>query len=183
MTQRLRSISRMRSVLAGSVLAAMVPVGACSRQERRLSEPGSFTSRSTYLERGELVKNPERRFVSNAWSLAEGQRYFESFNCSGCHGGAGGGGIGPALSDGSWRYGGTVADIHASIAFGRPNGMPTFAERIPDYVIWQLASYVVSLSGRAPLDVAPGRSDSISSGPPPAMKPAIFPEPLAEVPR
>lgn len=169
--------------VALTLLVSLAVGAGCSRQERRLSEPGLLGSTKIAAEGRPGAGAPEHRYLANAWSLSEGQRYFDWFNCGGCHGGGGGGGIGPALTDASWRYGGSIRDVHSTISEGRPNGMPAFGERVPDYVIWQIASYVVSLSGRAPLDVAPGRSDAIALGPPPAMKSPLHPERIGEVPR
>ena len=50
-------------------------------------------------------------------------------NCTGRHFN-GGGGIGPALMSGHWRYGGRIDQIYASIAQGRPNGMPSWQDRL-----------------------------------------------------
>lgn len=77
--------------------------------------------------------------------IAAGQQYFTWYNCSGCHF-SGGGGIGPALMDDKWLYGGQLDQIYRSIADGRPNGMPTWRGKIPDAQIWQIAAYVKSLS-------------------------------------
>ena len=51
-------------------------------------------------------------------------------NCVGCHS-HGGGGMGPALMDGQWRYGGRIDQIATTIAEGRPNGMPAGATSSP----------------------------------------------------
>ena len=67
-------------------------------------------------------------------------------NCTGCHA-HGGGAIGPPLMDDSWIYGSHPDQIFATIVEGRPNGMPSFRGKLPDYEIWQLAAYVRSLSG------------------------------------
>jgi cytochrome c oxidase cbb3-type subunit 3 len=108
------------------------------------------------------TKNP---YEENAYALSEGQRSYTSFNCSGCHA-HGGGGIGPALMDDKWIYGHEPAQIFATIVQGRPNGMPSFQNRIPDYQVWQIAAYVRSLSGLVPRDAAPGRTDHMKGKPP-----------------
>lgn len=79
-------------------------------------------------------------------ALAEGERLYGWFNCAGCHGANGGGGMGPPFADGSWIYGGDPENIFASIVRGRPNGMPAFGGRIPDDQVWKLAAYVKSLA-------------------------------------
>ena len=58
---------------------------------------------------------------------------FTSYNCVGCHGSGGGGGMGPPLKDHKWIYGADPANIFATIVEGRPNGMPSCRNKIPDY--------------------------------------------------
>jgi cytochrome c oxidase cbb3-type subunit 3 len=150
-------------------LLVLLALCACRREERRFSEPPELRARSTVASRPAADK--VAGFVDNAWSISEGQRLFLWFNCAGCHGLGGGGGMGPALRDGGWRYGGSPESIHRSILEGRSNGMPAFGSLVPDYQIWQLTAYVHALSGRARQDAAPGRSDSIALGQPPVMSP------------
>ena len=82
-----------------------------------------------------------QHFADNAYQMSEGKRLYSWFNCSGCHAN-GGGGMGPALIDDEWIYGASVESIHATIRDGRPNGMPSFGNKVPDDQIWQLAAYV-----------------------------------------
>jgi cytochrome c oxidase cbb3-type subunit 3 len=103
------------------------------------------------------------KYEANAFAVSQGQRWFRWYNCNGCHA-AGGGGMGPPLMDDQWLYGSAPSQIAASILQGRPNGMPSFSERIPDDQVWQLVAYVRSLSGQVREDVAPTRADSLSSG-------------------
>ena len=77
--------------------------------------------------------------------LAEGRRLFVHYNCSGCHGGRAGGGMGPSLRDVDWLYGGTAGNIFNSIAEGRAHGMPAWGVRLPDKEVWELTAYVQSL--------------------------------------
>ncbi len=109
------------------------------------------------------------RYEANAYAVSQGQRWFRWYNCAGCHS-HGGGGIGPPLMDDKWLYGSAPAQIAASIVQGRPNGMPSFAGRIPDDQVWQLVAYVRSMSGQVRMDVAPTRSDSLSTGAPPESR-------------
>ena len=85
-------------------------------------------------------------YQENAWGISEGKRLFTQFNCVGCHAN-GGGGIGPPLMDDEWIYGHRADQIFRAILEGRPNGMPSFAGRIPDYQIWEIAAYVRSMGG------------------------------------
>lgn len=142
---------------------------ACEREDRPFSRLVPERADAPRGKDGRVRATGARHVVQNAFSVSEGQRLFEWFNCSGCHGGRGGGNIGPALTDAEWRYGARVEDVHRSIAEGRPEGMPAFRGVIADEQIWHLSAYVLSLGGRVPQDVAGGRPDGISLGEPPAM--------------
>lgn len=78
-------------------------------------------------------------------ALQDGRRLFDWYNCSGCHGGHAGGGMGPSLRDPVWLYGDRDDQIFASIAEGRSNGMPAWGHRIPEQQIWQLVAYIKSM--------------------------------------
>lgn len=99
-------------------------------------------------------------YEGNAYALSEGQRLFTWYNCVGCHA-HGGGGSGPALMDSVWIYGGSPQQIYASIVQGRPNGMPSFGGHIPDFQVWQLVTYVRSLSQQEPKWIIPARTDNL----------------------
>ena len=92
--------------------------------------------------------------------LREGKRLYNAYNCVGCHA-QGGGAIGPALMDSIWIYGSQPQQIYSDIVQGRPNGMPSFGGKLPDYQVWELVAYVRSMSGQLPSDVAPSRSDQM----------------------
>jgi cytochrome c oxidase cbb3-type subunit 3 len=103
------------------------------------------------------------KYEESAYAVSEGKRLYSAYNCSGCHQ-HGGGGIGPALMDATWIYGSRPEQIYSTIVQGRPNGMPSFGGKIPDYQVWELAAYVRSMSGQLPSDVAPSRSDEMPVG-------------------
>ncbi|MBV9016798.1 MAG: c-type cytochrome [Alphaproteobacteria bacterium] len=75
-----------------------------------------------------------------------GMAYFTAFNCVGCHADNGGGGMGRALSNGFFQYGGEPANIYLSIVQGRPDGMPAWGGILPDAVIWDLVAYIEQIS-------------------------------------
>ena len=89
-----------------------------------------------------------KRFEGNKLAIADGEQLFNQMNCTGCHFN-GGGGMGPALMSGHWRYGGRMEQIYESIAQGRPNGMPSWQFVLGPTQIWDLAAYVKSLSAPA----------------------------------
>jgi cytochrome c oxidase cbb3-type subunit 3 len=98
-------------------------------------------------ERRPEIENP---YAEDPGALAQGRQLYLAFNCGGCHGGAGGGGIGPPLADEKWIYGGSAANIYATILQGRPNGMPAFGPRMSGEPVWKLAVYVQSLGTGSP---------------------------------
>jgi len=157
-----------RSGAAVLVAAASLSL-SCERESRPFEELVKVSTRSqpetgTQLAAGEPSPPPGATspFQQSAWGQSEGKRLFSSYNCSGCHAN-GGGGIGPALMDDEWIYGFLPGNIFASIVEGRPNGMPSFRNKIADYQVWQLVAYVQSLSGQNPIDTAPGRSDHMQT--------------------
>lgn len=114
------------------------------------SEPGPQGVIDTALTPGpgfSLVTNDPRaaQYYNNADAVNTGKRLFQQYNCSGCHSN-GGGGMGPALMDNQWIYGGRLTQIHQTLVEGRPNGMPAWGGKIPDQQLWQLAAYVRSMS-------------------------------------
>jgi cytochrome c oxidase cbb3-type subunit 3 len=88
---------------------------------------------------------PAPPYADPAAARQNGRRHFVAFNCAGCHGDHGGGGMGPSLRDAAWMYGGKPADIHDSIASGRAHGMPSWGKLLPDEYIWELQAYISSL--------------------------------------
>ena len=155
--------SRILALAYGSSLVTLVALAACRREERRFREsPPSVVPtgvRVSVLQPGlsldtTHVANP---YESSAYAQSEGQRLFAWYNCSGCHSN-GGGGMGPPLMDDKWIYGSAPEQIFSTIMEGRPNGMPSFAGRIPTPQVWQLVTYVRSLGGLTP---ASGRSSRV----------------------
>jgi cytochrome c oxidase cbb3-type subunit 3 len=119
--------------------------------------PGGSPPVTTHTKKGE-------EYEKNAYQLAQGKTLFKQMNCNGCHSN-GGGGMGPALIDDQWIYGSTIENIVATIREGRPNGMPSFRGKITDDQIWQIAAYVISMSGKVPSAAAPSRGDTMSNLP------------------
>jgi cytochrome c oxidase cbb3-type subunit 3 len=93
-----------------------------------------------------------------------------TMNCVGCHF-HGGGGMGPALMDDEWRYGGRIDQIAASIAEGRPNGMPAWRGKLTADQIWKLAAYVRSMSGQPSKDAVGSRAEGMSTTTPATLAP------------
>ncbi len=122
-----------------------------------LSEPAAAVQTST-ISAGTERTAPEiaNPYTNDEGALAQGRQLFNGFNCAGCHGGAGGGGMGPPLADKDWIYGSSDAQIYASIVQGRPNGMPAFGQSLTGEAVWKLAAFVKSLG--------PGTGENQGSG-------------------
>lgn len=145
---------------------ATLALAACERESRSFEPPTKSVTpppvRLSAIQPGAIETDTsiEQKYEDNAYALSEGKKLFGWYNCSGCHA-QGGGDKGPALMDNVWIYGSKPAQIYATIAEGRPNGMPSFGGHIPDNEIWELVAYVRSLSGLASDTASPNRSDSM----------------------
>jgi cytochrome c oxidase cbb3-type subunit III len=175
-------------LLVAAVSAAFLLFG-CEREARRFTTPADNTTatesgpRKSSNQPGSPltggVRQPVRNispFDENAFAVNQGKRLYRWYNCNGCHAN-GGGGIGPPLMDSEWRYGSDPANVFTSITQGRPQGMPSFGGHIPEDQVWQIVAYVRSMSGLLSKDVAPSRSDSISTGQPENARPEQKPQP------
>jgi len=103
------------------------------------------------------------------YARSAGEAVFNTW-CVQCHGREGGGFTGyPTLSDDAWLWGGTMEDIHLTIAHGirneddpdaRYSEMPAFGEILAPEEITQAVNYVMSLSGepRDPSQVDAGET-------------------------
>jgi cytochrome c oxidase cbb3-type subunit III len=169
--------------MACGAAALSLAMLSCAREERNFREAASVSDDpSKHLRMNQLrpgggsgdvmVTNP---YENSAYSVSQGQQLYNSFNCSGCHFN-GGGGIGPPLMDDKWIYGGEPQNIYATIMEGRPNGMPSFRDKIPPDAAWKIVAYVRSLSGQLPRDVAPSRQDHLSGRSPEANTPREHPK-------
>ena len=162
--------SRFRNSLRA--LALMAALCGCDREERQtrgkpLGETVPAASSDTiFLGTGKLPPLDPRaaQYEGNAMAIAQGQMLYNQMNCVGCH--FHGGGMGVALMDGKWRYGGRIDQIAASIMEGRPNGMPAWRGRLTEQQMWQLAAYVRTLSGQERKDAVSARADELSNTPP-----------------
>jgi cytochrome c oxidase cbb3-type subunit III len=151
-------------------LCLLASLAACRREQRQLRHSPQASTRTggivrdAELQPGQPWPEVTVRNVAEerAYDLNEGQRLYRAYNCNGCHAN-GGGGMGPALMDDNWIYGSHPENIHDVIVEGRPNGMPSFGGKIPDYQIWEITAYVRSMSGLVPKLAATGRTDHMQT--------------------
>lgn len=166
---------------ASLILAAVaaLTLTACDREERHSRSkpigetvPAGQSPDTIWPAQGSPPPLDARAkvFDNNAPAISQGQFLYTQMNCVGCHS-HGGGGMGPPLMDDEWRYGGRIDQIAASIAEGRPNGMPAWRGKLTNDQIWQLAAYVRSLSGQPSKDAVSSRSESMSAATPQSLTP------------
>jgi cytochrome c oxidase cbb3-type subunit 2 len=89
------------------------------------------------------AKNP---YAADRAAEEEGEKIFKE-NCRSCHGENGAGGFGPKLATTSHKYGGSDADLFASISGGRPGGMPVFLPQLGKDRVWKTVTYIRRLEG------------------------------------
>lgn len=163
----------MRLALA---LAVVAWLGACQREERQFSIPEATARPLTLAPQSALYAgepplvtsvafDPEMPgYAETAYAVSEGSVLYMSFNCVGCHA-MGGGAIGPALIDNTWIYGSTPQAIAQTILAGRPNGMPSFRNKLGTQQLYFLVVYVRTLGGLVRGDAVPARIDDLRTAP------------------
>lgn len=163
----------MRLAIAMMLVAS---AGACQREERQFSIPEASArpltvQPQTNLYAGEppLVTadafDPAMPgYAETAYAVSEGSVLYMSFNCVGCHA-MGGGAIGPPFLDSKWLYGSTPDSIAQTILGGRPNGMPSFRNKLGTQQLYFLVAYVRSLGGLVRGDAVPARLDDLRTAP------------------
>jgi cytochrome c oxidase cbb3-type subunit 3 len=132
--------------------ALVLALASCNRGQREVhaasaaSVPPPITTAVGPIPGPE--QNPSRPanpFAADAAAMADGRALFVRMNCSGCHGGRAGGGMGPSLRDEDWLYGNTDAQIFSTIAEGRAHGMPSWGSKLTTEQVWKLVTYIKSL--------------------------------------
>lgn len=144
---------RSRFLRTAGMLACSLALAACGGERRGDAQLPGGLDESRAVRQSELqpgaplpartVRSP---YADDDRALAEGQRLYHWYNCSGCHF-AGGGGIGPPLMDDDWIYGHEPENLLATILEGRPDGMPSFRGKITLDDAWKIVAYVESLGG------------------------------------
>lgn len=126
------------------------------------------------------MKNP---YEGDKQAWMQGKKLFKAMNCSGCHAPGGGGGMGPPLSDNHWIYGGSPGQIYLSILHGRPNGMPQWGTTLPPQAIWELVTYVETLSHSNPAEPKTTLGSKSGPGNTPHPTAKLQPPPLPKHPK
>ena len=93
--------------------------------------------------------------VNDASIVADGKQVFAQ-NCAACHRADGGGLIGPNLADDAWIHGGTLLDVHKTIADGvLAKGMPAWGKVLRPEQVNAVTAYVATLRGTNPANPKP----------------------------
>jgi quinoprotein dehydrogenase-associated probable ABC transporter substrate-binding protein len=105
----------------------------------RCGDPGAALLRTG--ADGDTVASPTRNpFTGDAAAIEIGSKLFKKLSCSACHGGAGGGGMGPDLTDADWKTGdGSDADLLTQVLEGQAAMPPGETEA------WQLIAFIRTL--------------------------------------
>jgi cytochrome c oxidase cbb3-type subunit 3 len=136
-------------VLIFAILISMLAFGSgCNTAPPAIADSGPSAAAAPVgpipgeIAAARYAANP---LANDAVALQDGRRLFDWYNCSGCHGGHAGGGMGPSLRDKVWLYGNRDDQIYDSIAQGRSKGMPAWGSKIPQTQIWELVAYIKSM--------------------------------------
>ncbi len=102
-------------------------------------------------------------------AIAEGAEVWKTI-CVACHKPDGSGLVGPSLIDPYWKYGDSDEALYASVAEGRPLGMPPWGPQLGSEKIWKVLAYMETLPRSsepgmgAPDYVAPGTAAGSTPG-------------------
>ena len=140
----------MRRLVGLALMLAVVATGCDDRTPEEPGAPGTLPPVAVNVvgpQPGPDRDLPEvtNPFAADPNGIMEGRRLFVWYNCSGCHGGRAGGGMGPSLRDATWIYGNSHREVFNSIAEGRAYGMPAWGTKLPVEQIWMLTAYIKSL--------------------------------------
>jgi mono/diheme cytochrome c family protein len=136
-----------------SALALSLTAGAPSAEDKKPLDAVSAT------EKGKL-QNPHN---GDQQAAAAGHKLFMSAGCNGCHGGTGGGGMGPPLSNTVWIYGNDDDTLFRLITLGSQDlkkagysrkgtenvvgPMPPFKDIVKsEDDMWKIVSWIKSLA-------------------------------------
>jgi mono/diheme cytochrome c family protein len=104
---------------------------------------GAAVSVTAASREGPKKLNP---FTGNAEAVQEGRGLWLKYGCQGCHG-MGGGGMGPAVLDDNWKFGGDDETLFKLIKGELPQQtMPAvFGKVMTDEEIWKIIAWIRSI--------------------------------------
>jgi len=100
---------------------------------------------SVYAQNGAPAPQKLNPYTGKAEAIAEGQQLYKKFNCYGCHGMQGGGGMGPNLTDETWQTGdGSDLNLMSQVRDGKGQ-MPPFKMMMTDDQAWKVIAFIRTL--------------------------------------
>jgi cytochrome c oxidase cbb3-type subunit 3 len=144
-------VARVRLLRAGALLVCCaLASSACGGRAQAQPDDGDAPPVTSVpvgplpgpAEYQEATANP---YATDLPALREGRQVFTAYNCAGCHGDHGGGGMGPSLRDERWLFGNAHEQIAQSIAEGRAHGMPAWRQMLTPAQVWKVTAYIKSM--------------------------------------
>ena len=100
--------------------------------------------------------------VSDPDAVALGKATYAT-SCAACHGAAGGGLIGPNLTDDYWLHGGTLPEVLRTVSEGVPaKGMPGWGKLLKPEQVSAVVAYVASIHDTHPPDAKPPQGELVT---------------------
>lgn len=120
-----------------------------SREEYDQSVVRAELKLQEYLKlKGDAVNENTVTVLSGADDIAAGKKIFTT-SCASCHKEAGGGDVGPNLTDEFWIHGGDIKSIFKVVKYGI-NAMPQWQNAYSNKQIAQVSSFIKLLKGTNP---------------------------------
>lgn len=129
-------------VIWGVIFCAYFLLSGWSSEQEFRQEMAAFQERTQQAQ-----PQPPAPSVPAAGAVGEpgqGENLYAQ-HCAACHGAAGQGGIGPALTGADFSYGRSAEAVAESIRNGRPGGMPAFGNQLSAAEIDALTAFVLGL--------------------------------------
>ena len=113
-------------------------------QEEQSQQPKAAPPSASQNQQGPKKLNP---FTGIAEAIAEGRAIYMQSGCNGCHG-MGGGGMGPAILDDTWKFGGDDETLFKLIKGDLPQQtMPAvFGKILTEEQVWKIIAWIRSIS-------------------------------------
>jgi mono/diheme cytochrome c family protein len=112
------------NVFAGfAALGTLASLGVVRADAPGAATPAASTD-YTKISPIDLVKQTPKGQIKDPYKdtqadiVAQGETLFRSYSCSGCHGGTGGGGMCPPLTNDTWVYGGDDDTLFRLVTLG-----------------------------------------------------------------
>jgi cytochrome c(L) len=124
---------------APAIQEAQKPVQGAQAQSQQPQAPAAAVAQGASVAK----RNP---FTGNEEAIKEGRTIYLQSGCSGCHG-MGGGGMGPALLDDEWKWGGDDETLFKLIRGDLPQQtMPAvFGKVLTEEQVWKIIAWIRSI--------------------------------------